>query len=211
MPATERLPLFLLPLSALPGEEVPLHVFEPRYRALVRHCLASETEFGVLFVDDEGAREIGCAVRIERVTQEHEDGRLDILTQGTRRFELAGEVVEESEFPEAAVTWVTDDPIDPHDGDEDEDAGEDATALFAELAQRVTGSVPDLGDEGEASFRIASHVAFGGAAKQGLLELRSESARLDLLARLLRAAIARLAQVELRQATARSNGKVHFE
>lgn len=206
MSDAERLPLFLLPLSALPGEEVPLHVFEPRYRALVQHCLAQEAEFGVLLVDDEGAREIGCAVRIERVAQQHDDGRIDIVTLGTRRFELAGEV-EEDEFPAAPVRWVVDDPIGPHDDADDEDV----TTLFAELAQRVTGSVPDLGDEGDTSFRIAAHVAFGGPAKQGLLELRSESARLDLLERLLRAAIARLAQAELRQATARSNGKVHFE
>ncbi|MDO9353275.1 MAG: LON peptidase substrate-binding domain-containing protein [Solirubrobacteraceae bacterium] len=206
MPADQRLPLFLLPLSALPGEEVPLHVFEPRYRALVRYCLDEESEFGVLFVDEEGVREVGCAVRIDRITQEHDDGRVDILTHGTRRFQLAGEV-EEALFPEAPVTWVVDDPVGPHEDDEDDDA----TTLFAELAQRVTGSIPDLGSEGEASFRIASHVAFGASAKQGLLELRSERARLELLARLLRAAIARLSQVELRQATARSNGKVHFE
>lgn len=206
MPSTDRLPLFLLPVSALPGEEVPLHVFEPRYRALVRHCMETGSEFGVLLVDDEGAREIGCAVRIERIAQEHEDGRLDIITHGTRRFALAGEV-EEALFPEARVAWVTDDPLGPHDEPDDDTV----TELFGELAQRVTGSVPDLGDEGETSFRIASHVAFGGAAKQGLLELRSESARLELLERLLRAAIARLSQVELRQATARSNGKVHFE
>ncbi|MDQ8044552.1 MAG: LON peptidase substrate-binding domain-containing protein [Solirubrobacteraceae bacterium] len=206
MSTPERLPLFLLPLAALPGEEVPLHVFEPRYRTLVRHCLDTGTEFGVLLVDDEGAREIGCAVRIDRVANESDDGRLDIITRGTRRFELAGDV-DELLYPEAPVTWLADEPVSPHD-DADED---DALTLFRELAERVTGSVPDLGDEGETSFRIASRVAFSGAAKQGLLELRSEAKRLDLLERLLRAAIARLAQVELRQATARSNGKVHFE
>ncbi len=203
----QRLPLFLLPMSALPGEEVPLHVFEPRYRALVQHCLDTGSEFGVLLVDDEGAREIGCAVQIDRVAHRHEDGRLEIVTHGTRRFQLQGEV-EEDEFPAAPVRWLADDPLSPHDDDTDD---EGALGLFAELAERVTGSVPDLGDEGEASFRIAARVAFGGAAKQGLLELRSEAKRLDLLERLLRAALARLAQVELRQAQARSNGRVHFE
>lgn len=203
----QRLPLFLLPLSALPGEEVPLHVFEPRYRALVQHCIETESEFGVLLVDDEGAREVGCAVRIDQITHRHEDGRLEILTHGTRRFQLAGEV-EEQEYPSAPVEWIADDPVSPHDDDADE---EGALALYAELAERVTGSVPDLGDEGDASFRIAARVAFGGAAKQGLLELRSEGKRLDLLERLLRAALARLSQVELRQAQARSNGRVHFE
>jgi Lon protease-like protein len=203
----QQLPLFLLPMSALPGEEVPLHVFEPRYRALVEHCVATESEFGVLLVDDEGAREVGCAVQIERVAVRHEDGRMEIVTRGTRRFELAGEV-EEDAFPSAPVRWVGDEPQSPHDDEPDDD---DALSLFGELAERVTGSVPDLGEEGESSFRIAARVAFGGAAKQGLLELRSEAQRLDLLERLLRAALARLAQVELRQAQARSNGRVHFE
>ena len=203
----QRLPLFLLPMSALPGEEVPLHVFEPRYRAMVQHCLDTESEFGVLLVDDEGAREIGCAVQIERVAVRHEDGRMEIVTRGTRRFQLAGEV-EEDAFPSAPVEWVADEPQSPHDDEPDDD---DALTLFSELAERVTGSVPELGEDGESSFRIAARVAFGGAARQGLLELRSEAKRLDLLERLLRAALARLAQVELRQAQARSNGRVHFE
>ena len=206
MPDVDRLPLFLLPMSALPGEEVPLHVFEPRYRALVQHCLETESPFGVLLSDDEGAREIGCAVVIEQVTHRHEDGRLEIATRGTERFRLDGEIAEQ-EFPAAPVVWLHDEPVDPHD--EDDDA--EARALFAELAERVTGSVPELGDEGDTSFLIASRVAFGGAAKQGLLELRSEAKRLALLERLLRAALARLSQVELRQAQARSNGRVHFE
>src|SRR6476659_3422884 len=109
MPDVERLPLFLLPVSALPGEEVPLHVFEPRYRALVQHCLDTESEFGVLLVDDDGAREVGCAVRIDRVAHRHEDGRLEIVTRGTRRFQLAGEVEEEA-FPTAPVAWVAAEP-----------------------------------------------------------------------------------------------------
>ncbi len=202
------LPLFLLPLSALPSEEVPLHVFEPRYRALVAYCEESGSEFGVLLVDEEGAREIGCAVTIERIVTRHDDGRIDLIARGTRRFELDGEIVEGA-YPNAPVRWVHDDPINPH-ADDDEDAGE-ALRLYQRLAERVTGEVPDLGDEGLASFRIASRVAFGGAAKQGLLELRSEAKRLALLERLLRAALARLEQVELAEAAARSNGKVHFE
>lgn len=206
MSDVDRLPLFLLPLSALPGEEVPLHVFEPRYRALVQHCLDTGEPFGVLLADDEGAREVGCAVEIEQVSARHDDGRLEIVTRGTKRFQLDGEI-EEQHFPAAPVSWLHDDPVDPHDEEDDDEA----LALFAELAQRVTGSVPELGDDGDTSFRIAARVAFGGAAKQGLLELRSESKRLALLERLLRAALARLAQVELRQAQARSNGRVHFE
>lgn len=206
----DALPLFLLPLSALPSEEVPLHVFEPRYRALVAHCEETGSEFGVLLVDDEGAREIGCAVSIERIVTRHPDGRVDLIARGTRPFTLAGAIVED-DYPHAPVTWVHDDPIGPHDIDAIEDDAEEALELFRTLAERVTGEAPELGDEGPASFRIASRVAFGGPAKQGLLELRSEARRLALLGRLLRAALARLEQVELQEAAARSNGKVHFD
>ncbi|MBO9533258.1 MAG: LON peptidase substrate-binding domain-containing protein [Solirubrobacteraceae bacterium] len=205
---TDALPLFLLSTSALPGEEVPLHVFEPRYRALVAYCESTGSEFGVLLEDDEGVREIGCAVAIEEIVERHDDGRIDLIARGTRRFTLAGEVTEGA-YPSADVTWLHDEPIDPHE-DDDEDA-EEAMRLFNQLAVRVTGDAPELGDDGLASFRIASRVAFGGPAKQGLLELRSEARRLALLERLLRAALARLEQVELQEAAARSNGKVHFD
>lgn len=210
MPDTTRLPLFLLPLAALPGEEVPLHVFEPRYRALMEHCLSTGEEFGIVLTDDGGVRETGCAARVQRVVNRHDDGTLDVMTIGTRRFKLAGDV-EEDEFPHAPASWVHDHPAGPHEEDADP-AG--ALKLFGELSERVTGSVTELHAaeaDDQASFRIATRVAFGSAAKQGLLEMRSEAQRLDLLERLLRAALARLAQVDLRQAQASSNGKVHFE
>jgi len=200
-----RLPLFVLPLAAVPGEELPLHVFEPRYRELAQHCLTGDDEFGVLMTDEAGARDVGCAARIDRVARRYDDGRLDLITRATRRFELAGEI-EDDPYPVAAVRWIEDQPAAAGDADP-----KPSLALFGELATRVTGTVPGLDVDDETSFRIAARVAFGGAAKQGLIELRSEAQRLDLLERLLRAALARLAQVELRQARARSNGKVHFE
>lgn len=200
------LPIFVLPLAALPGEEVPLHVFEPRYRALAAHCLAEETEFGILLRDGEGVREVGCAAKIERVINHHDDGSLDLVAQATRRFQLTGEI-EEAVFPVAPVRWVEDDPLSPHDDPDPSEVEE----LFTELAQRVTGGIPDYSMKLPTSFAIAGKVAFGPHARQGLLELRSEDERLDLLARLLRAALARLSQAELRQAQAHSNGKVHFE
>ncbi len=205
----ESLPLFVLPLAAVPGEEVPLHVFEPRYRALVAFCEETGSEFGVLFNDDEGVREVGCAVEIEAVTERHPDGRLDLVARGTRRFALAGEITEGA-YPAAPVVWVHDDPVGPHD--DVSDAAEDAIALFCDLADRITGVVPDVDpSDTPISFALAARVAFGGPAKQGLIELRSESRRLALLERLLRAALARIDQVDQQAAAARSNGRVHFD
>lgn len=201
-----QLPIFVLPLAALPGEDVPLHVFEPRYRAMAAHCLSEEAEFGILLRDGDGVREIGCAAKIARVITRHDDGSLDLMSVGTRRFALAGEITEGA-YPSAPVEWLQDDPVGPHD---DPDPSE-VEQLFAELAQRVTGAIPDYPMDLPTSFAIATKVAFGPQARQGLLELRSEDDRLELLARLLRAALARLSQAELRQAQAHSNGKVHFE
>lgn len=203
---SESLPIFVLPLAALPGEEVPLHIFEPRYRALAAHCLTEESEFGILLREDGGVREIGCAAKIGRIVGRHEDGSLDLVATATRRFELAGEITE-GEYPAAPVTWVQDDPMGPHDDPDPTEVEE----LFTDLATRVTGAIPDYSMELPTSFAIAGKVAFGPQARQGLLELRSEQDRLELLARLLRAALARLSQAELRQAQAHSNGKVHFE
>ncbi|MFT4034406.1 MAG: LON peptidase substrate-binding domain-containing protein [Patulibacter sp.] len=202
------LPLFLLPIVALPTEELPLHIFEPRYRELVAHCERGDSEFGVLLEDREGVREVGCAARIERIVTRHDDGRIDLVARGTRRFTLAGDITED-EFPQAPVDWLHDAPVSPHH-DHDEDAGE-ALELFERLAVHVTGRTPDITGDAPASFRMASRVAFGAAAKQGLLELRCETQRLGLLERLLRAALARLEQVEIQQAAAHSNGKVYFE
>lgn len=106
--------------------------------------------------------------------------------------------------------WVHDDPVGPHD--DVSDAAEDAIALFCDLADRITGTVPDVDpSDTPISFALAARVAFGGPAKQGLIELRSEARRLALLERLLRAALARIDQVDQQAAAARSNGRVHFD
>src|SRR3954468_24535672 len=84
-------PLFPLGIVALPSEPVPLHIFEPRYRTMIAECLESGSEFGIVWASDDGLRQIGCACEIAEVLERHEDGRLDILTRGTRPFRLVGD------------------------------------------------------------------------------------------------------------------------
>src|SRR5579875_524024 len=81
-------PLFPLGLVVLPSEFVPLHIFEERYKTMIGECLAREQEFGVVWLSDDGLREVGCACRIERVLERLEDGRMNILTRGTRPFRV---------------------------------------------------------------------------------------------------------------------------
>ena len=99
------------------------------------------------------------------------------------------------------------------DRDEEVDAGaaDDAHAAYAELVEEATDRTPDPDEIGAMSaYQMAATVEFGLEAKQGLLDLRSENARLRLVTRLLRGAIKRLDYVERAQTRARSNGKVNF-
>src|ERR671923_42182 len=89
MPGTiERFPLFPLDLVLLPQELVPLHIFEERYKLMIGECLDEEREFGILWLSDDGLKEVGCSARITRVLERFDDGRLNILIEGSEPFRL---------------------------------------------------------------------------------------------------------------------------
>ncbi|MFN8130285.1 MAG: LON peptidase substrate-binding domain-containing protein [Solirubrobacteraceae bacterium] len=198
-------PLFPLGLVALPTEIVPLHIFEERYKAMMAVCLEQGSEFGVVWMADDGLKEIGCACEIAEVLERMDDGRLNLLTRGTRPFRIV-ERQDGLEYPAGTVEWLNDRPEAP-----DDDAVAEARAAYAELVEQATDRVPDAQElAGLSAYAMAATVDFGLDAKQGLLDLRSESARLRLVTRLLRAALKRLEFVERAQDRARSNGKVRF-
>ena len=198
-------PLFTLGMVALPSELVPLHVFEDRYKAMVEHCLENESEFGIVWLADDGLRPIGCACEIAEVTERLSDGRLNIVARGTRPFRIESRE-DRHPYPAATVVFLEDGEAVP-----DAEAAEDAHAAFAALVQEATDSEPDPEDIADLSaYEMASAVDFGPDAKQGLLDLRSETARLRLLARLLRAALRRMDFIDASQERARSNGRIHF-
>src|SRR6516164_3347291 len=85
---SHEFPLFPLGLVALPEELLPLHIFEERYKMMMNLCLREEREFGIVWLSDDGLREIGCACRIEQVLERDDEGRMNILTRGTRPFRV---------------------------------------------------------------------------------------------------------------------------
>jgi len=201
----QNFPIFPLGLVAVPFEYVPLHVFEPRYRTMFAECLERETEFGIVWATDDGLQPIGCACEITKVIERMEDGRLNVLTRGTRPFRIIAEQ-HDMPYPAATVEFLEDEPEEA-----DDDAAEAARDAYAELVVEATDNEPDRDEIAEKSaYEMAATVDFGLDAKQGLLGLRSENARLKLATRLFRAAIKRLDFVERAQARARSNGKVRF-
>ena len=84
-------PLFPLGLVAIPHELVPLHIFEERYRVMFDELLENEGEFGIVWLTESGTKQIGCACEIEQVLERMEDGRLNVLTRGTRPFRVVGQ------------------------------------------------------------------------------------------------------------------------
>jgi Lon protease-like protein len=202
---SEAFPLFPLGLVALPSELVPLHVFEPRYRVLVGECLEQGTEFGIVWASEDGDRPVGCAVEIAEVLERFPDGRLNIATRGTRPFRVL-ERRDDRPYPAGDVEFLEDKAEE-----QDEGTAEAAREAYRELVREAADR--ELDDDELAAmdaYAMAATVDFGLEAKQGLLDLRSEAARLKLVTRLFRAAIKRLDFVERAQARARSNGKVHF-
>ena len=198
-------PLFPLGIVALPHEIVPLHIFEERYRTMIGECLERGSEFGIVWAADDGLRPIGCAVEIAEVLERMEDGRLNILTRGTRPFRIVDEQ-DDLPYPAGTVEFLL-------DKDETADAGTADTAheAYNELVQEATDRTLEPEElVAMSAYQMAATVDFGREAKQGLLDLRSENARLRLVTRLFRAAVKRLDFVERAQARARSNGKVHF-
>ena len=86
--STERIPLFPLNVVLFPGQSLPLHIFERRYREMTRHCIETNSPFGILFYDEGNLARVGCSARIVKILKQYEDGRSDILTAGERVFQL---------------------------------------------------------------------------------------------------------------------------
>jgi Lon protease-like protein len=182
----ERFPLFPLGLVLLPGEVVPLHIFEDRYRQMIGECLDEQREFGILWLADDELKEVGCAARVTRVLERFDDGRLNILAEGTTPFRMERRIGDMA-YPAGDVVLLDDDP------DTNDDALERARTAYADLVEEVTDERPEpeaLSAMG--AYGMAATVDINPAAKQALLELRSEPARLEQLEGLFAEALRRI-------------------
>ena len=198
-------PLFPLGIVALPGELIPLHIFEERYKTMIDECIGSEREFGIVWLSDDGLREVGCACSIDQVLERTDEGEMNLIVRGTRPFRVL-ERQGHLPYPAGVIEFVED-----RDDKVDADLARGAHEAYAELVKRATDREPDAEElAGMSAYAMAATVDFGLDAKQGLLDMRSENARLRLVTRLFRAAIKRLELVDKVQERARSNGKVRF-
>jgi ATP-dependent Lon protease len=204
MTSNQAIPLFPLELVLYPDEEIPLHIFEPKYRELVEYCLESESPFGVVLSQDGNLSEVGCAAGITQVVQDYDDGRRDILIKGDFRFKILG-LGNENAYMTADVLEVI-------------DSDQNVAVLVRErvIAQHIkllelAGRMPtptQYQDRAFLSYFIAHNTGLTIEQKQEMLELTSENERLDFLAAHLEKFIPMVEEVETLRQKVRSNG--HF-
>jgi len=201
----ERFRLFPLGLVLLPSEVVPLHIFEERYKLMIGECIDEDEEFGIVWMSDDGLRDVGCAAAVDEVIERMDDGRLNVLVRGTRPFRLERRR-DDMPYPAGDVEPLED--LVETASDEDADT---ARERYADLVDRATDHRPASEEvAGMDAFGMAATIDFRPEDKQELLELRSESERLRALTTLFETTMKRLDYAEKAGERARSNGRIRF-
>lgn len=198
------LPLFPLDVVLLPGTPLPLHIFEPRYKEMMGECIANDAPFGVIRALEEGIAEVGCTAEIVTVTKEYPDGRMDLIAEGRKRFEVL-ELNQERSFLRAEVLLMPDEPDSVV-----EEQKLRAIQLHLEIMS-LAGAVQDLSaaDQAQLSFFLAGSLPLDLDFKQKLLGIRSEAERIQLVAEYLEGILPKLRQVARTREKAGGNGHGH--
>lgn len=204
--ADERLlGLFPLGIVLLPDEVVPLYIFEERYKKLIGERLEGG-EFGIVLAEEDTVRECGTAARVVELIEELDDGRMNVLVRGGRRFRIIE--VRAPDDPEAEYLSAEVDYYRDGEPEASPELREAVLAVFGKMLalMEVESPLEPVGDE-PLSFRIAAAVGFGALLKQELLESLSEEQRLETLLTVMTTLLPRLELRKEREEAIRGNGK----
>lgn len=176
------IPLFPLALVVYPGQVVPLHIFEERYKAMIAACRGGEggagnAPFGISF---QGATlyRVGCSLKIEKILREYEDGRLDLVAVGKQRYRMLKLYNDQPYF--TAAVEVLEDGEETMDKSLAEQVGE-RYRQWCKLARESAQPSPAAVAPSRPSFHIAQAVGLELEQRQLLLEMTSENQRLRAL------------------------------
>lgn len=204
-PLTQPLPLFPLGLVLYPYERLPLHIFEERYKEMIGRCMDEDIPFGVVLFEEGRLQRVGCTAKVDRVLEQYEDGRLDIVVRGHARFRV-GELVQDREYLQAYVEPIAEPP-----------AAADSMLLeraitqhmkLLELAGRTVR--PSLyQDVPYVSYVLAQNAGLSAEQKQEVLELATEEQRIEYLISHFEDLIPRIEEMEDVRKKVQSNG--HFK
>jgi len=178
----DTLPLFPLGVVLFPEAELPLHIFEDRYKELIEDVLREESEFGVVLASEKGMASIGCTAVIEMVLKKYPDGRMDILVRGRRRFEIIL-LDEERNYLRASVAMLADeDSAEASDSVKQRVLSAWVKLMMMEHGGMVEAMPSD--NRSDLSFVIAQAVP-DVEFRQQILSMRSEKDRMDALSNFL--------------------------
>ena len=191
-PDSFLLPLFPLNIVLYPNMFLPLHIFEPRYQALVRYCMEEEEAFGVVLIaegqpeDKEGIKpyKIGTVADIVQVDELSEE-RMNIWVAGSERFEILNHYQSPDEYLVGHVLPIDDEDADPMLFLEQSNVLDSLLQRYLELKMRLNSEDPDrldyqlAQDPGIASYQIATILDINLAEKQQLLEIKGLQERLE--------------------------------
>ncbi len=200
----QLLPLFPLSLVVLPGMALPLHIFEDRYKEMMADVIPGGSEFGVVLAKGEGIVNIGCTALVRNVFRRYEDGRLDLVASGRRRF-VIGALDQDRSYLRAEVEFF--------DDEEGTEAAEELRSrVFAAFAPLLESSKGDKGEDEsvsllhpELSFRLAERIE-DLEKRQVVLTMRSESERLEYLLKIVPDYLVKQERTELARRVAPLNG-----
>jgi Lon protease-like protein len=203
---TNFVPIFPLGIVVYPGESLNLHIFEPRYKQLINECFTGSKPFGIPTVLDNKMQDYGTAVRIKEITTVHDNGEMDIKTEGEQVFRVL-EIIRE--IPDKLYSGaIVNYPLNQQAGS-------------AEVMRRVVSTVRELfkllkvekdfkkADEALTSYDLAHHVGFSLQEEYEFLNLLHERQRQEYLKRHLQKVMPLVAQMENLKEKVKLNG--HFK
>ena len=191
-----ELPLFPLNLVLFPYKRTPLHIFEERYKQMINECLEAETEFGIVWGEDNEFRDIGSAAVVADLITRFSDGRMNIIARGTRRFRVV-ERFELQPYLTGIVEEIADEPEPP-----DLELSGRVQALYREAVRLSLGWLRTEGDEeidsAELSYVVAGGLDLPLTEQQAILEMRSANGRLRTVSSVLEKALRGIREVKRR-------------
>ena len=175
----DNMPLFLLNIVAVPKERIPLHIFEPRYKRMIKDSIKTGDPFGIVLKDDKGVKSIGCSVKIIRVLKEHPTGEYDIIVQGQQCFRIKDKVQENDQLWIGKVTYLEDQESVPAD------LLEKTRDQYLHILLKL-GLNEDMERHmsKDRSFDFIEFINLPNKIKQQLIETNDENQRLEIINRI---------------------------
>lgn len=199
----QLLPLFPLSLIVFPGEELRLHIFEPRYRELIQECIDTQITFGIPAVMENDMANIATEVELVAVEKRYTEGRMDITTRGIRRARILEYFpqVPGKLYPGGDIQWLE------TGVDSNTTLQQQVFTLLQELhdALGITKKFTDT-PEGITSFLIGHHIGLNIKQEYALLALDKEMDRLQFIVEHLQTILPVVMETERLKAKAKLNG-----